>query len=77
MPSVNPARLAQQVQGLADLVMTASGAVAGLSAGFVVTWAGFQFLGHWSGVLGLAPTVVVLLLGLARLRGEPLDQEHL
>jgi predicted MFS family arabinose efflux permease len=66
-----------QVQGLADLVMTASGAVAGLSAGFVVTWAGFQFLGHWSGVLGLAPTVVVLLLGLARLRGEPLDQEHL
>ena len=66
-----------QVQGLADLVMTASGAVAGLSSGFVVTWAGFQFLGHWSGVLGLAPTVVVLLLGLARLRGEPLGQEHL
>lgn len=66
-----------QVQGLADLMMTASGAVAGLISGIIVTWVGFRPLGHWSGVLGLAPTAAVLLLGLKRLRGEPLGQEHL
>ena len=57
-----------QVQGLADLVMTASGAAAGLASGLVVTWAGFGSLSHWSGVLGLAPTVAVLLLSLDRSR---------
>ena len=49
------------VQGLADLVMTASGAAAGLASGLVVTWAGFSSLSHWSGVLGLAPTIAVLV----------------
>tara|TARA_Y100000031_G_scaffold56618_3_gene64301 strand:- start:63 stop:1340 length:1278 start_codon:yes stop_codon:yes gene_type:complete len=57
-----------QVQGLADLVMTASGATAGLASGLIVTWAGFRSLSHWSGVLGLAPTVAVLLLSLDRSR---------
>ncbi len=63
-----PAETRVQMQGLADLVMTASGALAGVVSGVVVTWVGFRALGHWSGVLGLAPTVAVLLLSLDRSR---------
>lgn len=62
-----------QVQGLADLVMTASGAIAGLSSGIIVAWAGFRSLGHWSGMLGLAPTVAVLALTVHRPERKVLD----
>ncbi len=40
------------VQGAADLLMTASGAVGGIAGGFVVEWQDFQFLSHYSGLFG-------------------------
>ncbi|MDP6975099.1 MAG: MFS transporter [Acidimicrobiales bacterium] len=55
-----PARRVQ-VQGLADLVMTAAGAAAGLTSGFVVAWTDYGVLARWSGVLGLSATAVVII----------------
>jgi MFS family permease len=55
-----PARRVQ-VQGLADLAMTAAGAAAGLASGFVVAWTDYGVLARWSGVLGLSATAVVII----------------
>ena len=40
------------VQGAADLLITASGTLAGVAAGAVMAWQDFRFLSHYSGVLG-------------------------
>ena len=50
-----------RIQGLADLSMTASGGLAGLGSGLVVTVTDYQTLSHYSGILGLYPTITVLL----------------
>ena len=43
------------VQGAADLLMNASGAVAGVAGGALVAWQDFQFLSHYSGPAGRHP----------------------
>jgi MFS family permease len=45
------------IQGAADLLMVASGASAGISAGLAVEWSSFRSLSHWSGVAALAMVV--------------------
>ena len=50
--AVVPAKDRVPVQGAADLLMNASGAVAGVAGGAVVAWQDFQFLSHYSGLLG-------------------------
>ncbi len=50
-----------RVQGLADLMMTASGGFAGLGSGLVVSLTDFRTLSHYSGILGLYPTAAVLI----------------
>lgn len=42
------------VQGASDLLMVASGATAGITAGLAVEWSSFHSLSHWSGVAALA-----------------------
>ncbi|MEM9609995.1 MAG: MFS transporter [Actinomycetota bacterium] len=42
------------VQGVADLVMVGSGALAGLSAGAIVEWTSYHSLSHWAGVVALS-----------------------
>ena len=53
-----------RVQGLADLMMTASGGLAGLGSGLVVSLTDFRTLSHYSGILGLYPTAAVLIVAL-------------
>ena len=50
--AVVPTKDRVPVQGAADLLMNASGAVAGVAGGAVVAWQDFQFLSHYSGLLG-------------------------
>jgi len=45
------------IQGASDLLMVASGASAGISAGLAVEWSSFHSLSHWSGVAALAMVV--------------------
>ena len=54
-----------RIQGLADLSMTASGGLAGLGSGLVVTVTDYQTLSHYSGILGLYPIATVLFFFLA------------
>jgi len=54
-----------RIQGLADLAMTASGGIAGIGSGLVVTLTDYQTLSHYSGILGLYPVVTVVLFLLA------------
>jgi MFS family permease len=51
-----------RVQGLADLGMTAAGALAGLGSGVFVTFSGFHTLAHNSALIGLFPTVAVIMM---------------
>ncbi len=51
-----------RVQGLADLGMTAAGALAGLGSGVFVTFGGFHTLAHNSALIGLFPTVAVIMM---------------
>ena len=53
-----------QVQGLVDLMMTTSGAFAGLGSGLVVSFTDFRTLSHYSGILGICPTAAVLIASL-------------
>lgn len=57
-----------RVQGLADLTMTASGGLAGLGSGLVVSFMDFRTLSHYSGILGFYPTAAVALIFLMRRR---------
>tara|TARA_Y100000590_G_scaffold470340_1_gene663875 strand:+ start:368 stop:1624 length:1257 start_codon:yes stop_codon:yes gene_type:complete len=54
-----------RIQGLADLAMTASGGIAGIGSGLVVTLTDYQTLSHYSGILGLYPVIIVVLFSLA------------
>lgn len=54
-----------RIQGLADLAMTASGGIAGIGSGLVVTLTDYQTLSHYSGILGLYPVITVVLFSLA------------
>ena len=58
------------VQGAADLLMTASGSVAGVAGGAVVAWQDFQFLSHYSGLFGAALAGVAVVAYLRNL-GRP------
>ena len=49
-----------RIQGLADLSMTASGGLAGLGSGLVVTVTDYQTLSHYSGILGFYPIMTVV-----------------
>lgn len=49
------------IQGLADLCMTAGGAAAGVAAGFVVATTAFHHLSHAAMLVGLIPTLAVLI----------------
>jgi len=51
-----------RVQGLADLGMTASGALAGIGSGLLVTISDYPTLAHGSALIGLFPTAAVLLM---------------
>ena len=48
-----------RVQGLAELTMTASGGLAGLGAGLIVSFTDFRTLSHYSGILGFYPTCLL------------------
>ena len=50
-----------RIQGLADLSMTASGGLAGLGSGLVVTVTDYQTLSHYSGILGFYPIITVVI----------------
>ena len=55
-----PAAQRVEVQGAADFLMAAGGAVAGLSAGAVFGWVGFRSLSHWA---GLGSLILVVAAG--------------
>ena len=57
-----------RVQGLADLTMTASGGLAGLGSGLIVSFTDFRTLSHYSGILGFYPTAAVAIIFLMRRR---------
>ncbi len=57
------------VQGAADLLMTASGSVAGVAGGAVVAWQDFQFLSHYSGLFGAVLAGVATVAFLRNPRG--------
>ncbi len=59
-----------RVQGLADLSMTAAGGLAGIGSGVAVAFTDYPTLAHNSGLVGLLPTVTVLLVALAGRRRE-------
>ena len=50
-----------RIQGLADLAMTASGGIAGIGSGLIVTLTDYQTLSHYSGILGLYPVITVAI----------------
>ena len=50
-----------RIQGLADLAMTASGGIAGIGSGLLVTLTDYQTLSHYSGILGLYPVITVAI----------------
>ncbi len=66
-----PAAERVPVQGAADLLMTASGSVAGVAGGAVVAWQDFQFLSHYSGLFGAALAGVATVAFLRSLGGRP------
>ena len=49
------------IQGLADLCMSGGGAVAGVTAGFIVATTEFHVLSHGAIVVGIIPTLVVIM----------------
>lgn len=53
-----------RVQGLADVAMTAAGALAGVGSGVVVTFSSYGALAHGSALVGLFPTATVVILQL-------------
>ncbi|MBV14005.1 MAG: MFS transporter [Actinobacteria bacterium] len=53
-----------RVQGLADVGMTAAGALAGVGSGVFVTFSDYAALAHGSALVGLFPTVAVLTMRL-------------
>jgi MFS family permease len=53
-----------RVQGLADVGMTAAGALAGVGSGVVVTFSSYGALAHGSALVGLFPTATVVILQL-------------
>ena len=59
------------VQGAADLLMSTSGAVAGIAGGAVVAWQDFQFLSHYSGLFGAALAGVATVAFLRNHAGLP------
>ncbi len=69
--AVVPAADRVPVQGAADLLMTASGSVAGVAGGAVVAWQDFQFLSHYSGLFGAALAGVATVAYLRNLGGPP------
>ncbi|MGZ0228486.1 MAG: MFS transporter [Acidimicrobiales bacterium] len=63
------------VQGAGDLMMVASGAGAGLSAGVIADWRGYHSLSHWAGLIGLALSAVAVVSLVNYLR-RPIDHGH-
>ncbi len=60
-----------RVQGLADVVMTAAGALAGVGSGLFVTFTDYATLAHVGAPIGLFPTAAVLMVRLgARRRSQ-------
>ena len=53
-----------RVQGLADVAMTAAGALAGVGSGVVVTFSSYGALAHGSALVGLFPAATVVILQL-------------
>jgi MFS family permease len=66
-----PAAERVPVQGAADLLMTASGSVAGVAGGAVVAWQDFQFLSHYSGLFGAALAGVATVAFLRNIGSRP------
>lgn len=69
--SDSPSPLRVQIQGLADLLMTSSGAIAGLSSGLIVSFTNFHTLSHWGGLLSLLPAGVIVLRITLKRSGQP------
>ena len=75
--SAVPKRDRVPVQGVADLLMSATGGIGGIAGGAIVAWQDFQFLSHYSGLFGaaLAGVATVAFLrrpgGLARAPARP------
>jgi len=63
-----------RVQGLADVGMTAAGALAGVGSGVFVTFSDYATLAHGSALVGLFPTAAVLTMRLRARRRNRLTR---
>jgi MFS family permease len=55
-----------RVQGLADLIMTASGGLAGIGSGVLVAGTDYQTMSHNAAFIGLVPIIGYILFELTK-----------